>query len=246
MILDAVIVCLNYSDFLEHTLPENLHYLDDLVVVTSHEDRATQKVCKKYSVRCIQTGCFTEYGDTFNKGKAINIGLGNLKRSDWLLHIDADIVLPHDFRHLLRMHQLSTKNIYGADRINVYGYEAWKKIKDYRVPHHEGYWFVDPGFCHTPNAPTQGLKFGARVVHKEHGYVPIGYFQLWHTTANMSYNYRLGSAMGADVFFPLQWPRENRILLPEVVVYHLDSDTKHNKGVNWKGRKSPLFGPRKV
>lgn len=243
MILEAVIVCYNYSDFLKYTLPENIQHFDDVVVMTHHDDKETQKLCEKLSVEHVKTDCFHDEGNKFNKGKAINLGLGHLQKRDWLLHLDADILLPHRYRFMLEKARLNPKNIYGADRVNVYGFEAFKKLKPRIATHFQDHWFVDPGFCHDWHGPTpEGIKFGARVIHKEQGWVPIGYHQLWHTSAPYRYNYKLGCAAGADVWFPCQWPRENRILMPEVIVYHLDSETEHLKGINWKGRKSKHFG----
>lgn len=245
MYLEAVIVCYNYSDFLEHTLPENIQHFDDVVVVTHHSDVQTQKLCERLSVEHIKTDCFHHDGNEFNKGRAINLGIVNLRRKGWMLHLDSDIVLPHRYRHLIEKHGLNEKNIYGADRINVYGYESWLALKKRIVPSYQDHWFLDPGFCHHWVGPTPtGVKFGARIIHKELGYVPIGYYQLWNAaTVHHRYNYKLGCAAGADVWFPAQWPRENRILMPEVVVYHLDSELEHHKGTNWKGRKSRKFGP---
>src|SRR5271170_1436469 len=125
MRIEAVIVCRNYGDFLAETLPLNLNHFDDVIVVTDHNDKETVRVCERYSVEHFKTDCFTEFGDPFNKGKAINLGLSNLKKSDWLLHIDADIVLPHRYRDMLRRTQLKNDCIYGADRVNVYGWDNW-------------------------------------------------------------------------------------------------------------------------
>lgn len=242
MKLEAIIICRDYSDFLEHTLPENLQHFDDVVVVTHPDDKQTQKVCSRNSVDCVQTHLFTERGHSLNKGAAINVGIDHLQRRDWLLHIDADIVLPHSFRRMLDKHQLNRKNIYGSDRLNVYGYEAWLKIKNKLVPHYQDKWFIDPGFSHAEALP-ENCRLGARVVHMEYGWIPIGFFQLWHSSQPHRYNYKRGAAAGTDVMFPVNWAREDRILLPEVVCYHLDSEKAHRIGTNWKGRKSKKFGP---
>jgi hypothetical protein len=53
--LEAVIVCDQYSDFLRCTLPHNKTLFDRIVVVTSPEDRATQKICEFYHVECVKT-----------------------------------------------------------------------------------------------------------------------------------------------------------------------------------------------
>ncbi len=242
MRIECVIICKDYSDILEYTLPENLGQLDDIVVVTHPDDKKTHAVCNKYSVHYVTTDVFQEYGHSFNKGKAINVGLDNLCGGDWQLHLDADIVLCKDFRRMITHAQLNPRNIYGADRINVYGYDAWMKLLPKLDRHYQDRWFIDPGFCHSKQMP-EGVRLGARVIHKEHGYIPIGYFQLFHSSHGRRYNYKRGAAAGTDIMFPAQWSRENRILLPDVVVYHLDSELEHHIGTNWKGRKSRHFGP---
>lgn len=240
--VEAIIVCKDYSDFLEHTLPENLSQLDDIIVVTHKDDKATQAVCNKNSVHFITTDAFEEYGHVFNKGQAINVGLDQLRGEDWILHLDADIVLCKDFRRMLRQAQLKKDTIYGSDRINVYGYDAWTRLRPKLGRHYQDRWFVDPGFAHDP-VGIEGTRFGTRVIHKEYGWVPIGFFQLWHSSIGRRYNVKRGAASGTDVLFPAQWARDKRVLLPDVLVYHLDSELTHKMGMNWKGRKSQPFGP---
>lgn len=241
MKIEMIIVCKDYSDFLAETLPQNIDQVDDIIVVTHPDDKKTQSLCAKYSIECVQTTAFHENGDPFNKGRAINIGLDHSKRDGWLLHADCDIVLPKNTKRLLEHADLNPKNIYGADRVNVYGWEAWQQLKPKLMPSHQSRWFVDPGFCHQEE-PQHGTRFGARVVHMEHGWVPIGFFQLWHGSSPYRYNYKRGAAAGTDILFPAQWPRENRVLLPEIVCFHLDSEYTHGIGTNWKGRKSRPFG----
>lgn len=233
MKIEAVIVCKDYADFLEHTLPENMQFFDRLVVVTHYKDKATQGLCHKYGIDCIQTDQMHDDGAAFNKGKAINLGLGHLAQDAWVLHLDADILLPHNFLGLLRRAHLNKDNIYGADRVNVFGCDHWLKHRDKRVPSHTHGYFVEP----PPEFPM-----GARIVHKQHGYVPIGYFQLWH--GGRSYPTTQGSAEHTDVLFACQWARFQRVLLPEVFVYHLDSNVNPgDMGENWNGRKTPPFVP---
>lgn len=233
MKLEAVIVCKDYSDFLLHTLPENSQHFDRVVVVTHPEDGQTKALCNKYSIDFVETTAFHIDGDKFNKGRAINIGLGHLRGEDWLLHIDADILLPHRFRDLLKRANLDKKNIYGADRVNVYGLDHWQEHKDKITPHYSQRYFVQP---------PKEFPLGARIIHAEHGYTPIGYFQLWNVAAHRRYPINQGNAEHTDVLFSALWPRENRILLPEVIVYHLESQCGPTEmGKNWNGRKSPRF-----
>lgn len=232
MRLEGVIVCKDYADFLGETLPENLQYFDRLVVVTHYNDRATQALCSKYGVECITTDTMHDKGAKFNKGRCINLGLGHLLQKDWVLHLDADIVLPHNFRGLLDHARLREENLYGADRVNVFGYDHWHKYKHKRIPGHAHRYFVEP---------PKEFPLGARIVHFEHGYVPIGFFQLWHGARR--YPTTQGNAEHTDVLFACQWPRYQRVLLPEVICYHLDSGSG-NMGENWNGRQTPPWEPK--
>jgi hypothetical protein len=233
MQIEAVVVCVNYSDFLSYTLPENLKYVDRMVVVSHPEDKATKRLCDKYSVDCIQTEIMHDDGDKFNKGRLINLGLSNLRHDGWLLHLDADIVLPHRFRHALKMAKLDRQNIYGCDRLNSVTYENWAKHRDRTIPQHQWRFMVTP----QPEFPI-----GSRLLHLEYGWCPIGYMQLWHSSTRKNYPIVCGSAEHSDVLFAIQWPRERRILLPEFFVYHLESEAA-KMGVNWDGRQTTVFGP---
>lgn len=231
MIIEAVIVCKNYSDFLAHTLPENLEHLDRVVVVTHPDDTDTMSLCSKYGVECLDTTVFHDDGDKFNKGRAINLGLAHLRHEGWLLHLDADVLLPPRFRQRLRDARLNQKNLYGADRQNVITYENYKEHKAKIVPQHKWKYLVEP---------IKEFPLGSRLLHMDYGYCPIGYFQLWHHTANRKYPVVAGSAEHSDVLFAIQWARENRVLLPEFFVFHLESENS-KMGINWAGRKSKPF-----
>jgi hypothetical protein len=90
--------------------------------------------------------------------------------------------------------------------------------------------------------PQSEFQLGSRLVHLEYGYCPIGYFQLFHAITRRKYPIVCGSAEYSDVLFAVQWPREERILLPEFFVYHLESESI-KMGANWDGRKTKVFGP---
>jgi hypothetical protein len=231
--LEAVIVCNQYADFLEHTLAHNLDFLDHVVVVTTPEDKATQALCSKFSVDMVDTHVFSEDGHKMNKGRAINLGLAHLRFRDWILHVDADILLPPRFRSMLHFAKLDKRNIYGADRLNSRGFENWMRHRDKIVPQYKFRYLV---------TPQDEFPMGSRLLHKEYGWCPIGYFQLWHHSAGRHYPVHQGSAEHTDVLFSVQWDRENRILLPEFFVYHLESEKSPTFGANWNGRKTPPFG----
>ena len=235
--LEVVVVSLNYGDFLAQTLPMNLAHVDRLVVVTGHEDAVTRDVCHKWSVECILTDIFTEKGDTFNKGAAINFGLGALRQKGWMLQLDADVVLPVTCRNMLDKSALQRDCLYGAERCNVVGWEQWHALKRR--------WHDDPQFgYHYIMSTSADYPVGANVVHKQWGYTPVGYFQLWHSEYMRKYGLRYpeteGSAENMDVQWAARWPRKSRLLLPTLRVFHLESEAVQ-MGTNWQGRKTKPF-----
>lgn len=237
MHIAAVTVCVNYSDFLVHFLEQNLCHFDELVVVTTNEDKATQEVCRKWSVRWVASHEFNYKGDAFNKGAAINVGVAHLRRQEWVLHIDCDIILPGRFRDMLSRAPLDPASIHGIDRFNCTGWHDWIKHRDKREAQFRYYFLVCP-----PAQPP--MQLGSRLLHNDWGWVPIGYFQLWHNSTNLRYPLNQGSAEHTDVLFAAQWHRSKRVLLPEMFCIHLESEASP-MGANWNGRKSRPFGPGK-
>jgi hypothetical protein len=100
----AITVCVEYDDFLDVTLPHTLRHVDDLLVVTSPEDKATAAVCAKHGVRCHKTSVFYADGAEFNKGAAMEEGFDILGREGWMLVLDSDIVIPEraSFENIFR------------------------------------------------------------------------------------------------------------------------------------------------
>jgi hypothetical protein len=237
--VEVIITSVDYGDFLDQTLPFTLPHADRVVVVTSFDDSTTQEVCRKWSVECIPTDTFNEKGEVFNKGNGINIGLSMLRQNGWILSMDADIVLPLTFRNMLAKSGLDTNSIYGCNRLNVVGWDAWKKLKSD--------WHDNPQFAYSCliNTPSE-FALGATLVHKQYGYTPIGFFQLWHSSYMNRYQLRYpnvqGSAEKDDVQWALRWPRKQRCLLPTVRVFHLESE-KSEMGANWNGRTTKTFMP---
>lgn len=234
MKIEAVIVCKDYSDFLEHTLPENVQHLDRVVVVTHPDDKKTQDLCRRYGVDVLPTTVMHHGGDHFNKGRAINLGLQHLKHDGWLLHLDADILLPHRFKAMLAHAHLEEKGLYGADRLNCVTHDHWQEHRHKTVPQHQYRFMV---------TPNHEFPLGSRLLHQEYGFCPIGYFQLWHSKMHRQYPVTCGSAEHSDVLFAVQWARPDRHLLPEFFVYHLESEITR-MGANWHGRKTAPFRPR--
>lgn len=234
MKIEAVITCVDYSDFLAQTLPHNRVLFDRMVVVTAPEDKATRRVCEYWNVQCIPTDVFETRWGKFSKGRAINVGLGELAKDGWMLHLDADIVCPPLMRSLIQQAELDPTHLYGFDRHICRGEEAWRKFMAMPQLQHES-----GAYIHMDKFPM-----GTRVMQGHAGgYVPIGFAQLWHPGASgvATYPEQHDTAGRTDVLFAMQWPRAKRGLIPEVVMYHLESDDAAN-AANWNGRTTARFG----
>jgi hypothetical protein len=238
--LEAVVICVDYADYLEETLPYLLPHVDDLVVVTTPDDLRTKTVCHRYSVRCLETRCFHDQGEPFNKARGINFGLAHLKLDGWVLHIDADTVLPPRTRYMLAETTLDARKLYGADRVHCVGRAAWDAWKARPWVHPEWRCLV--------HAPGDNWKLGSRIVHMDHhGYCPIGFFQLWHPAGSGVDRYpEVGqvTAEHSDVRHAIRFDRARRQLLPEIITIHLETKDKgdnRSMGQNWSGRKTPEF-----
>lgn len=235
MKLEGVIVCVNYSDFLAHTLPHIKGIFNKLVVVTDLEDKDTKNLCEYYNVQCIQTNVFYEGKDKFNKGKGINEGLKNLDCDGWVVQLDADIYLPPLTRSILEKIELDRRTIYSIDRLMCPSFEAWQ---DYiRNPkQHEGWIYV-----HCTAFPL-GVRIAA---YHDDGYQPIGYFQMWNPKGSGVYEYpkEHGECDRSDILHTKKFSRSRRQLIPELVAIHLDSEglDVYDMGKNWGGRKTRLF-----
>lgn len=238
--LEAVTVCVGYGDFLEETAKHNRGLFDDWQVVTLETDERTREVCRKYSIKTLLSGDYQRQGEAFNKGRLIERGLQHLRSDSWRLHLDADIVLPRDLHQILDATDMDTAKIYGCDRIMVTSAEAWAKLQRSQwITHHH----------HCAVSPPPGFAVGTRWGHHEVGYVPIGFFQLWHSASDLwrgvrcrPYPTNHNDACRSDVQFALQWDRRHRELLAELFVVHLESEAAA-LGANWCGRRTKPFEP---
>ncbi len=246
MILEAVTVCINYGDFLAAVAPYNRAVFDRWIIVTTPDDKETRDVCYKYGLDTV----ISEQGDRdgpLSKGRLINAGLHQVRAGAWRIHLDADVALPIDARIRLERAHLDEANIYGIDRVMVKGWSQWHKMKA------SGY--LESQHCHPALiAFPAGYQVGSRFIELEQGYVPIGFFQLWHGKADEWCGLRIkpypvnhGNACRTDTQMGLQWDRRNRVLLPELIGVHLESEALRGMGANWNGRTTTRFeAPRPV
>lgn len=232
--LEAVTTCVGFDDFLDETLSLNHPHLNTMIVVTSHDDHLTKLVARKHGAILVETDLFKKNGRAFNKGAAINAGFDRFQYHGWRINLDADIILPDNFRRMLFEHtHLDQHAIYGADRVNIVGDEQLTKHKLSR--------FTTPQSIHGCLVESsEKSPFGARYVDPVRGYCPLGFFQMWHARTQKSYPYSLGDASHDDIAFSASWPREKRIHLPTVICHQLCQE-EPKWGENWNGRKHKRF-----
>lgn len=233
--LEAVTTCVGFDDVLDVTLGLNHPQVDTFIVVTTHDDKRTQLVARKHGAICVQTDLFKKSGRNLNKGAAINAGIARFQYHGWRLHLDADIILPDNFRRVLFNHShLDPDCLYGADRIDVCGKDELTRLKAIVERNPQAAW----SFLLSPSATR---PIGSRYVDTLRGYCPMGFFQLWNAQAQHTYPWSLGTAAHDDILFADQWPGTQRRHLPTVVCYHLCARPPE-MGENWDGnRKMPRF-----
>lgn len=218
----AITVCWNYSDYLRHTLPINRKFFDDYIVIAG--DSASQGVAfdNGASVHLVR------FDGVFNKGLVLNKAIQCVSEG-WIIHLDADIVMPFPLDTWEMIFAgMNTENIYGCDRLSVPSYELFEQGKEN----------IDSnGYVHIPHAEIMPRFAFAKLG----GWVPIGYWQAWHSKHKRFYPDNVEHAGDSDVVFAGQWPRSQRILLPEASVLHLETSDKVGT-MNWFGRSTVPFG----
>jgi hypothetical protein len=222
MRIEAVTVCMNYGDFLAHSMPLNGPHFDRWIVVTLPNDHHTQDICKYYGIETRETHAAQLHKGEFHKGECVTLGLNQLKKDDWLLLIDADTILQPNFRYKIEClnicDELDKEALYTIDRVRFESYEEWMKFHT-RPSYNLGNRPRDGRFC-LPD------------------FVPTGFFQMWHSsTGIIQYIHEWVQCGGEDIRFSYLWPRNKRIFIPETTCYHIASGPE----CNWLGRKSKPF-----
>lgn len=135
--LDTIIVSVDYNDYLSITLENNLKFLQNIHVVTSIKDLVCQDICKQYGVDCIITDKFYESNSIFNKGKAINYAISKLENPDWILILDADILLKDE----INLSNLDYNILYSCKRTIVENHEQYLNLKNQELIEESGIGF---------------------------------------------------------------------------------------------------------
>jgi hypothetical protein len=232
MYIEAIITCVNYSDFLSWSLLFNRSQFNNIVVVTTPDDTKTKEVCAFYHVRCLITEAFYADEQTFGKSNAINVALASdlLTKKGWIVHMDADIVLPPRSMDFIQRELIDTNAIYGIDRISVVGFQRWCNfISEPTALYEQEVWLRLDKFPIMPRVFKQGH------------FVPIGFFQAWYAPNNdNTYPTVHENAARADMLQAMKWDGPQRKLISNAVAIHLESE-KGFLGINWNGRQTAAF-----
>lgn len=216
----VIIVCVNYSDILKITWKRNNYELnkDKVIIITDTKDIKTKSFCIENCINYIQTNEFYFNNSKFAKGRAINVGINHIKSLDkdaWILHLDADIILPHGYRDFLNNVILNRNILYYMKRMKLI---TDKDIKDFLKSYDSFLDFKD-----------DQCDCG-----------PVGYHQLFNINANCLKNKEFiypqkskSAAFDDEDFWKLFKSDNNRMYQFAMTCHHLGDDR-----INWDGRKS--------
>ena len=227
----GVITCVNYADYLADTLPLNRRHFDELIVVTDPFDAETVAVCERYGVICVQSDRAHVDGAVLSKGEMINAGISALTNPQWVLNLDADVILPFNFRRLFDTSILNPGVLYWTRRVEPNDSELPRVRKAIRTDMADFLKQEKSRFGQTYNDVS-------------------GYFQLWNVSATAIrdrestwYPEGYKTAERVDRVFAERWPDDKQVSLPgEFQIVHLPHN-KRLRGVNWNGRKTPPLPP---
>jgi len=193
MKITAITLSVNYGDILKMTLLHMLDQFDSVYVVTDEQDRYTRSLARRLNANLVETNIFYDGGAKFNKSKAINLAYRLADANEWVALIDADIMLPENFRDIANNHICNIDHLYSAPRVVYNTYED----------------LINNNY----SKDNLGKKTGWGYLQIFHPKCPkINKYQL--------YNERYHDASSGDVEFRYQWGEDEIITLP-IVLKHL-------------------------
>ncbi len=125
----GIVICVGFDDLLSITLPLNIRFMADCLVVTAPDDARTKAVCAGIDrVSVLETDAFTRHGARFNKGLAMEEAFDHLSREGWLLVLDSDVLMPF-YADLSRARP---DCLNGCNRVFLDDPKAWTPDLDWR------------------------------------------------------------------------------------------------------------------
>lgn len=176
----AVIVCVDYCDYLAVCLPYNRHHFDEVMVITHPNDLGTLQVAATNECDTFVTDAFYDDGAKFNKYRALEEGIEVFGRRGLMSIMDADVLWPKVIADVYQIGQI---------------YSPLRRMCDgvTQIPH-EPYW---------PRFPHHSLH--ARMPSHMSGYTQI--FNADDDVLQRTPWHRLDlpTAQGGDTYFQDRW-----------------------------------------
>lgn len=212
--LKVVTTCVNYTDYLLHTLPYNKSMYEDLTVISSPEDKDTHYLCEKYNTPVLTMPGLGKLGREFNWVGAYNYFL-SIYKNCWIIITDSDVFLPprlNTYLDNLDLSDTSGDTIYYTSR--VYLPMDYEKIYDNIEIAKKAERFDNLGWSIIP----------------PHCW---GYFMLFYNNSTNIKKWTFNDVVFGELF-------TNKIILPiELSVAHIPHGTWSDWGKNFNGRQTP-------
>ena len=155
--IECVIVCTNFGKYLEKSLPINEKFFNNVVVVSDKTDIMTHDICNNLDVECVD---LKDPDKQFKKGKYLNYGYTHLKYNEWVLNLDADIILTKRFYDIKDNLKWLSRNI-------LYGRKTRIELGDRDINDWESIY----------NSEKDNLRCELNNMLN-----PVGFFQLFHAS----------------------------------------------------------------
>ncbi len=126
--LECLIVSVGRARELNICLKNNLRHFDSAMVLTTEQDKETQRVADLHGASQLVTDAFYHGGNNLDVGLPYSIAMSRLRWGEWVLIICADIILHGNFSWYLSRLHLDRDMIYGCDRINLNRLEDIEKM----------------------------------------------------------------------------------------------------------------------
>ena len=124
----AISVCVNYADLFRIALKTNAGLLDHIYVVTTPDDIHTQDLCKLYSnITLIVSHSIHKNNAKFNKSAMVREAQDIVHKqhaNDWIVLLDADIVLPECFKEKFNK-DMGKTSLYSIPRVDYHNLESY-------------------------------------------------------------------------------------------------------------------------
>lgn len=115
----GVTICIDYADFLAHTLPHNRPLFTSYYIITEERDTATCELARAYDCILLFTSKTHSKGAKFNKSGLMFDAQNHIHPRHpmaWIVKLDADIYLPADLWKQINRYALNKNGIYGLVR----------------------------------------------------------------------------------------------------------------------------------